>query len=185
MRQIHLFLVIGIGIALGSCGSINTDKIYDTLKDHEARAMILIDGQEFYAPKNIFKGEFIVFDNSVRVNITDQFLSNIIITATGQYLFRSKPIKKQVDINNQTASSVMVGRIKNKAENTGEGYLITEGLLEIEEMNAEKAVIRFKGRGALFLETNNKEKWQNIEGAIVFKKPIINIQNITKEDAFY
>lgn len=176
-----------ISVLFIACGSndINSDKIYKSLNDRQAKAIIKIDGKDFYPNESIFKGNVQVYDNSFRLNLNDQFDSNVIFTIAGDKWYEVKPIKKQITIENQTSGSLMVGKMKDRVQHTGEGFLMTQGEMEIEAFTDEKFIVKFKGKISKYEFLQDASKWNDFKGVIIIKKPEIVLQNITKDKVYF
>jgi hypothetical protein len=163
----------------------NNNEVLKSLKNQQAKAIIKIDGEDFYPAESIFKGNIQVYDNSFRINLTDQFDSNVIFSIASDKWYEVKPVKRQITIENQATGSLMVGKMKDKAQNTGEGFLMTEGTMEMETFSDEKCIIKFKGKISRYEFLQDASKWNNFEGTIVLKKPENVLQNITKDKVYY
>jgi hypothetical protein len=163
----------------------NNEKVYQSLSDKQAKAIIKIDGKDFYSNESVFKGNIQVYDNSLRLNLNDQFDSNVIFTIAGDKWYETKPIKRQITIENQTSGSLMVGKMKDKVQRTGEGYLMTQGEMEIEAFTDEKFIVKFKGKISKYEFLQDSSKWNDFEGIIVIKKPENVLQNITKDKVYF
>ena len=176
-----------ISFLLIACSNheIDSEKVYQSLNDKQAKAVIKIDGADFYPNESVFKGNIQVYDNSFRLNLNDQFDSNVIFTIAGNNWYETKPIKRQITIENQTNGSLMVGKIKDRVQNTGEGYMMTQGEMEIETFTNEKFIVRFKGKISKYEFLQDSSKWNDFEGVIVFRKPEIVLQNITKDKVYF
>jgi hypothetical protein len=164
---------------------IDDNEVLKTLKNQQAKAIIKIDGEDFYPAESIFKGNIQVYDNSFRINLTDQFDSNVIFSFASDKWYEAKPVKRQITIENQATGSLMVGKMKDKAQNTGEGFLMTEGTMEMETFSDEKCIIKFKGKISRYEFLQDASKWNNFEGTIVLKKPENVLQNISKDKVYY
>lgn len=186
MRQyfstVYFFFLL---VCFSACSDkINTDQLYQSLQDNQAKAIILIDDKAFYPSESVFSGDITALKTFFRFSIFDQFQSNIVIAFGGENWYVQKPMIKQVFIDNQVAASVMVGKIKDKAKALGEGYLMTEGTISVESFSKEKIVIRLRGKVGKYEHQREPTKWNRLEGAIVFRKPNINIQGLSEKDLF-
>lgn len=182
----HRLLLFSLCITLFSCESkINTDEILQSLKDKQTKAIIKIDGKNFYPSQSIFQGSIEARDNSFRLNITDQFDSNIILEFTADNWYKIKPIKRQIFLDNQIAASVMIGKLRDKVKRIGDGYLMTEGEISIESFSKEKCAIRLKGKIGKYEFMREPVKWNRLEGIIIFKKPAIVLQNVNEGEVYF
>lgn len=163
----------------------SADDLFTQLKDGEAHFAIQLNDQPFYPDDSRFKGEVTVATDRFRLNITDQYESNVIITLDTQGLFAEKPVKRIIDIQNQTPGSVLIGRIQDKVRRTGEGYLMTEGTLTIESLSEERVVIHLKGKAGNFNTIRNPETYRPLEGLLVYRRPAINVPTDQKKTLLY
>lgn len=185
--SLHKFLYCLISVLFIACGSndINSGKVFQTLNDKQAKAIIKIDGKDFYPNESVFKGNIQVYDNSFRLNLNDQFDSNVIFTIAGDKWYETKRTKRKITIENQTSGSLMVGKMKDRVKHTGEGFLMTQGELEIEAFTDEKFIVKFKGKISKYEFLQDSSKWNDFEGVIVMKKPEVILQNITKDKVYF
>lgn len=185
--SLHKYFYCLISVLFIACGSNDdsSEKVFQTLNDKQAKAIIKIDGGDFYSKESIFKGNVQVYDNSFRLNLNDQFDSNVIFTIAGDKWYEAKPIKRQITIENQTSGSLMVGKIKDRVQRTGEGYMMTKGEMEIKTFTDEKFIVKFKGKISKYEFLQDASKWNDFEGVIIMKKPEIVLQNITKDKVYF
>ena len=174
-----------------SCHSPKIDKakvedILKTLKDGQAKIIVKIDGEDFYVDESVFIGEISVYQNSFRMNVTDQFESNVILSfSQNNWNVAQKPIKQKVTVENQVNASVMVGKVKDKIKRLGEGYLLAEGEMTLETLTKERCILRFGGTITKFENMNNKSKWQKAEGIVIYKTPKIILQNLKESEVYF
>jgi hypothetical protein len=161
------------------------DEIYNGLKPNQAKAIIQIDGIDFYSPESIFSGKVDVSETFFRTNLTDQFESNIIVSFSGDNWYQQKPIKRQVFMDNQVVGSVMIGKLTDKINRRGEGYLMTEGDIAVETISDDRLVLRLTGKVGRYQFQRTPEKWNTLRGLIVFKKPSLRLQNLTKKEVYF
>lgn len=148
---------------------------FDALKDGEAHIDVRMDGEAFYPVDSRFRGEVTVAPNRLRLNLTDQFESNVIITLDKQGLYDQRPIRVPITIDNQVAGSVMIGRVRDKVNRTGDGFLMTDGTLTIDSLSERRVQIRIDGRVGNFTTMHNRGTWKRLEGLLVYRKPPINV----------
>lgn len=182
------FAVLFLSFFLCSCGSSTEKEIESTfasLKDGQAKVLISIDDKAFYLPESIFFGDVQVFDNSFRLNVYDQFESNLVVSFGGNQWYEKKPISKQVFANNQISASVMIGKLIDKKKLIGEGYLMTDGEIKIKSFSREKLVLELTGKVGRYQTEREPEKWNTLTGLIIYKKPKLVIQDLTESQLFY
>lgn len=184
---LHKYTLCLIAFIFLGCqnNNIDSNQVLKVLKDQQARAIIKIDGKDFYPNESIFKGNIQVYDNSFRLNLNDQFDSNVIFTIAGDKWYETKPLKRQITIENQTSGSLMVGKMKDRIQHTGEGYLMTQGEVEIEAFTDEKFIVKFEGKISKYEFLQDSSKWNQFEGVIIMKKPEVILQNITKDKVYF
>lgn len=181
----RLFL-LGLLLSFIACQDTpSADDFFAQLKDGEAHFAIQLDGQPFYPDNSRFKGEVTAATDRFRLNITDQYESNVIVTLDTQGLFDKKPVQRTIDIQHQTAGSVLIGRIQDKARRTGEGWLMTEGTLTIEALSDERLVIRLNGKASNFNTLQNRDSYRPLTGLLVYRRPTINVPTNLKKTLLY
>ncbi|MCU0323660.1 MAG: hypothetical protein MUF45_00195 [Spirosomaceae bacterium] len=182
-RNIIITLICTTLLACDS--SVNTEAVLASLKEREGKILIKIDGKEYYPKSSIFKGELTVLDGFFRTSLFDQFESNVVIAFGGEKWYETKPIKKQVFIDNQVAASVMIGKLINKEKQLGEGFLMTEGEITVMSISEEKFIMRFEGKLGKFDVQREPEKWNVVEGWVIIKKPSIVLQGLKTEQVYF
>jgi hypothetical protein len=184
MRSYYLFSLVFFSFAACSIKP-NAEAWRKALKPGEAHFDVQIGSEPFYPDESRFKGEVTVAPDRLRINITDQFESNVIITLDQQGLHDKKPIQTPITITNQTAGSVMIGRIHDKAKRTGEGFLMAEGTLTIDSLSENSVVIRVTGKTGNFNTIHDPESYKALEGLLVFRKPTIRVPPDQKKALLY
>ncbi|MBO0949905.1 hypothetical protein [Fibrella forsythiae] len=175
MRTIITTTFVGLFFVLVLCTCTtrpDADAIYQTLKPGEAQFVVKMDGESFYADESRFKGEVTVRPESIRLNLFDQYESNTIVTLGGNELFK-RPIVQPITLDNQNTGSVMIGKVRDKAQRTGDGFIMTEGTVTVDHLSDEKIVIRLAGKTGNFNTMNNRDTWKRLEGLLVYKRPKI------------
>lgn len=161
------------------------DELYAALKPGQARVSIQLGGTDFYAPQSLFSGQIDMFGSFLRMNLSDQLESNLIVSFSGDDWYKRKPIKRQVFIDNQVVASVMIGRLTDKVKRRGEGYLMTEGQITVESISDQKLVMRLIGKAGKYEFQRTPEKWVTLKGLIVIKNPNFRFRDITKKDVYF
>jgi hypothetical protein len=161
------------------------DQIYNSLKDKEAKAIIRIDGKAFYPNKSIFNADLRITDHFFKINLFDQFESNIVVNMGGENWYSTKPYSVKLIPNTPIEGGLMIGKLVDKINRNGEGYLMTEGEITMESLSKEKCIISVKGKIGKYNALTAPQTWNNIEGIIICKKPSINIQNLTESQVFF
>lgn len=177
---------LSIFVLFNSC---NVKKEYTEefklLRPGEARIAVHIDKESFYPEESIFKGEISIFDTFFRLNVFDQFESNVVISFGGQNWYKEKPIRKQVFIDNQVAASVLIGKLEKDDHTRGIGYLMTEGEITVDALSEERMIMHLKGKAGRYEVQKEPDKWNDLDVTILYKKPVMKLQAANKEDIFY
>lgn len=186
MRFIYLISVALLALASVSCtGQPDADSIYQELKPGEAQFVISLNNDVFYGADSRFKGEVTVTPASIRLNLLDQYEGNTIVTLSGTNLFAKRPVSRLITLDNQSLGSVMIGKVRDKAQRTGDGFVMTEGTVTIDHLSEEKVVIRLTGKTGNFITMNDPATWKRLEGILVYRKPVINVPSGNKQTLFY
>ncbi len=190
-KILMVLLVSGI---LSACTSsdVNSEEdlqvyqnIYQSLKTNQSRFDIKLDGKEFYQPESIFSGHLEIIHNSFTINFSDQFDSNMMIHFGGYEWYKDRPVKVKIKLDNGYSSNVMIGRIKNRAEKLGEGYLMSEGTITIKTLTKEKIVMVIDGKAKKYPKVDAIDPSYEVKGIVVCKNPNIDFLSIDEKAAFY
>ena len=144
-----------------------------------------MDGDEFYPDDSRFKGEVTVAKNSIRLNLFDQFESNVILSLTDESLFSKRPVQRTIDVTNQNAGSLMIGRVRDKKLRTGDGFLMSAGTVTVESLSEQKVVVRFSGMAGNFNTLRDQKTWKKLEGVLVYKRPVIAMRSEAEKALLY
>ncbi|MBO0931122.1 hypothetical protein [Fibrella aquatilis] len=178
-----LFLIIPF---LSACTAPpDADAIYDSLTNGQAKFIVTMNGTDFYPDESRFKGEVTIAPNAIRMNLFDQFESNVILTLNAENLFVEKPIKRTIQVDNQVAGSVMIGRVRDRKLRTGDGFVMTAGEVTIEALSDQKIVIRLSGKVGNFNTLRDANTWQRLEGLLVYKRPQLIMQGGASRSLLY
>jgi hypothetical protein len=173
MRYYSWFWLV---VCLPACSTQPTaDSIYQSLPNGKARIIVNMDDEPFYPDDSQFKGEVTVTAQTIRLNLFDQYESNVIISLDAQDLFAQRPVQRTITPDNQIAGSVMIGRVRDRKQRTGDGFLMQEGSLVVEKLADTGVVIRFSGMIANFNTLRDRRTWKHLEGLLVYRKPTINV----------
>lgn len=167
-----------------SCNS-NQDSEVQGLKDGEAKVEISVNEKDFYQKESTFSGEVMVFPTLIRINITDQFKGNVIISIDNPTLHKSHPINEKISVDNMANVSVLFGKLYNESKEKGVGYIVGDGQIEVIAMNENIMKIKINGRAGNYLTFSDSSTWQPFTGVLTFKKPKYNFTNIKKEDVYF
>lgn len=179
-------LSLSIAFLAFSCNAKpDADTIFQVLKPGEAQFVVTMDGDLFYPEESRFKGEITVMPNLLRLNLFDQFESNTIIALSESNLFAKRPITRPILLDNQSAGSVMIGKVRDKKQRTGDGFLMTEGTLTVDRVSDEKVVLRLTGKVANFNTMRDQRTWKRLEALLVYRKPTITVPTNAEKTLLY
>ena len=160
------------------------DELFQTLKDNEAKIVMSIDGKEFYLKESVFTGQVLMSDNMMNVTLTDQFEGKTIINLGGEKWFAAKPITKAITANGAVETNIKMGKIVDKINMIGEGYMMAEGEITATAFTKDKMIFRIKGKVGKYSDFQQPDKYLPAEGFIVYKKPAVSLGNITEKEVF-
>ncbi|MEZ0487407.1 hypothetical protein [Fibrella aquatica] len=163
----------------------DADAIHQTLKPGEARLVVSMDGESFYADDSRFKGEVTITPLSIRLNLFDQYESNTMVTLGGSDLFDKRPVTRVITMDGQSLNSIMIGKVRDKAQRTGDGFIMTEGTVTVDHLSEEKIIIHFTGKTGNFNTMNNPDTWKRLDGLLVYRKPVVTVPSGDKQALFY
>lgn len=161
------------------------DKIYESLKDEEAKVIVKVEGEDFYRKESIFKGGVILQKTGLNLNLFDQFESNLVMNLGGDNWYVNRPVIKKVSIENGLNANVFIGKMIDKSKNQGKGLLMTEGKIEVTALSDTKIIIVMNGKVGRYMGERDPAKWNNFEAYIVYKKPKIKLEGVTPENVYY
>lgn len=173
-----------IAIFISSCTSSDDDKMYEQLGENQAKAIYKIDGKEFYPQESIFRGEVSTSDKLLSITLIDQFDGRSIISFGGDDWYLSIPSKKDVFSNDQVNAGVKMGKLTNREKMIGEGMILSEGTMTLEEFSKDKIVIKVQGKVGKYSDFEQPTEFKNFDGTIIYKKPVFNLLSITEEELF-
>ena len=186
----YLILLIIVGV-FNSCSSNNKEEdkqyqtIYQSLKDGQSKFIFKMDGNDFYKTESIFTGHLEMLEGSFTMSYFDQFDSNVMIHFGGQKWYEGRPIKATIKLDNGYSSNVMFGRITNKAEKLGAGYLMSEGLITFKVFTKEKFVVVIEGKAKKYPKVEVSDPSFEVKATIVCKNPKFDVVDIDGKKSFY
>ncbi|MBO0938016.1 hypothetical protein J2I47_15780 [Fibrella sp. HMF5335] len=184
MRFILILLLISP--LLSACTTQpDPSTIYDSLKNGEAKFIVTMNGAAFYADDSRFKGEVTIAPTALRMNLFDQFESNVILTLSSEDLFAKRPVKRTIQVDNQVAGSVMIGRIRDRRLRTGDGFLMSAGEVTVESLSEQKIVVRLSGKVGNFNTLRDAQTWKRLDGLLVYKRPQLIMQGGAEKSLLY
>ena len=189
--SLKYLLILSIISIFNSCSSNNKEEdkqyqtIYQSLKDGQSKFIFKMDGNDFYKTESIFTGHLEMLEGSFTMSYFDQFDSNVMIHFGGQKWYEGRPIKATIKLDNGYSSNVMFGRIVNKAEKLGAGYLMIEGLITFKVFTKEKFVIVIEGKAKKYPKVEVSDPSYEVKAIIVSKNPKFDVVDIDGKKSFY
>ena len=181
-KSVYYLLIL---LILASCNSSgNSNKVYEQLGDNKAKISYKIDGKEFYPEESIFSGEVNASDKLLSITLADQFDGRSIISFGGDEWYVSFPSKKDVFSDNQVNAGIKMGKLTNKEKMIGEGFMMSEGTVTLEEFSKDKIVIKVLGKVGKYSDFEEPSEFHKLEGTIVYKKPSFSLFNVTEKELF-
>ena len=187
----YLTIFIGMGIFNG-CSSNNEEDealqyqtIYNSLNNNQSKFIFKIDGNDFYQSESIFAGHLEMLTGSFTMSYFDQFDSNVMIHFGGQKWNTARPIKSPIKLDNGYSSNVMFGKITNKEEKVGAGYLMYEGLITFKVFTKEKIIIVINGKARKYPKTDEASPSFDVKATIICKNPSFDVVDINGKESFY
>ncbi|MHA8065928.1 hypothetical protein V7S76_04500 [Aquirufa sp. ROCK2-A2] len=186
---IRIFSFGFLTISIFACNSeqIDMSKVdaeLSSLKDHEAKILVKIDGEKFYSDSSTFSGSVQLRSSSIRANLYDAKRSNVIFSVMANDWFKKSKKVFQVKNGETTSVNVLVGKITHAAQNKGLGYLFVNGECEIVSFTQDQLVAKFEGLTSEYMSISDPSKWQKIQGLIIIKKPDYQLMELSETDYF-
>ena len=181
-------LIIVIGLSSGCSSDVDNDQdeqIFNTLKDNQAKFIFKLDGKDFYKSENIFDSHLELYKTTFSLGCFDQFESNVLIHFFGPNIYSGRPIKVPIILENDHTSTIMFGKIKDKAQNLGEGYLMSEGFITFKALSREKVVMKIEGKAKKYPKTKETDPTFEVSALFVCKKPEMGYIDIDEKKVFY
>ncbi len=188
VKYLSAFLVLGV---FNACSSSNKEDdqmyqtIYQSLKDNQSKFVFKLDGSDFYNAESVFNGHLEIVHNSFTINFSDQFDSNVMIHFGGYEWYKEHPVVVPIKLDNSYSSNVMIGRIRDKEKQLGDGYLMSEGTITIKTLTKEKIVIEIVGKAKKYPKVDATDPSFGVKGTVVCKNPNIDFLSIDEKAAFY
>lgn len=190
-RYTAILTVFGILNSCSSDSAIDAEEaqryqtIYQSLKDNQSKFVFQLDGDEFYKSESIFSGRLEMYLGSFTMSYFDQFGSNVMIHFGGQKWFTARPIKIPIKLDNGYSSNVMFGKIINKEEKLGAGYLMNAGIMTFKVFTKEKIIIVIEGKAKKYPKVDTDSPSFNVKATIICKNPSFDDVDIDGKDSFY
>ncbi|MEY4936288.1 MAG: hypothetical protein RIS64_2647 [Bacteroidota bacterium] len=175
MKKYFLFLAI---FNLLSCKkNIDTDAIYAQLQDNQTKFVLTLNGEIFYGEDAIFSGFAVARDNFFNMNYFNQDGGNYILIFDGKAWYDEPKIK---GFGGGDFSTLMVGKVIDRAKNKGAGYLMTSGNIEPLTISKSKIVFRVSGKMKKYPKMHEEDPAFDFDGYIISKNPKFEEYSIPK-----
>ncbi|MEA5259784.1 hypothetical protein VB264_18450 [Arcicella aquatica] len=189
IKRIHLlskvFIVFIPCFFLMACSADKREEeIYQSLKNNQSKFIFKLNGANFYQAESVFTGHLEIVERSFTINFFDQFEGNTMIHFSGIDWYKGRPIKIPIKLAS-SYSNVMFGRIKDKANKLGEGYLMSEGTITFKSLTKEKIIIKIEGKAKKYPKIDIDSPTYDVQGLVVCKQPKIDFLDIDEKKAFY
>lgn len=190
-RCFTILIVLGIFNSCSSDSAIDAEEakqyqtIYQSLKDNQSKFIFQLDGNEFYKTESIFTGQLQMLVGSFSMSYFDQFGSNVMLRLGGQKWYTARPIKTPIKLDSGYFSNVMFGKIINKEEKLGAGYLMNEGLMTFKVFTKEKIIITIVGKAKKYPKVDKESPSFDVKATIVCKNPSFDVVAIDEKESFY
>lgn len=187
-KQVYL-LIIAVAVMIGSCGKRDSDeetaeKYFQSLGENQARLLVQINGKEFYSDASVFGGQILLSDNVLNISLTDQFGGKTMLSLAKEKWYEQHPIRCVIEPDAPDGTSLKIGKIIDKQQMIGEGYMMTKGEISAPVFTKDKMIFKIKGEVGKYSDFQRPDQFLPVEGMIVYKKPAVSLGNITEKEAF-
>lgn len=180
--QVGILLYI---LLLWGCGTQDSkllsaeqiEKELSGLAPAQGRVRMMIGGKRFYDEASVFKNYIIATDTTLRTSLTDQFASNTIVDLYSATPIKSYPhilriVKGNIPIGSADYGEVLVGKLNKEDNKLGEGYMLSEGTITIQERSPERLIILLEGQLVKPGSAHIRENFVPVNGYIIINKPV-------------
>lgn len=178
---ILIALFLGVACKEKQSEKLQLEQKLTQLKDSTAVVTVAIDHEKFYSDSATFTGRVSLADNMFRIDLFDQYEDNTMMIFQGKMPYAKKALRFEITQENKDLNSVMIGKMIDKAQNVGSGYVMTEGKVEIASMNRNQIILQLSGKVMHYAT----KKIVACSGNLIFKKPTYLISNLKDEEIFY
>ncbi|WP_353717573.1 hypothetical protein [Dyadobacter sp. 676] len=169
--SILIVLILNASCSNNFKSAPDEEQVFGALKKNQAKALIEIAGKEFYSNESLFEGNIHLEKNRLGLNISDQFEGQIMLGFYSPSWYKQFPVKYEVSETNRNNCRVMIGKIIDAQNRTGEGYMMSSGLIEITQLTQEKLIMKVDGKCGKYDGFELSKNLLDINGWIIFKKP--------------
>ncbi|MBE9465003.1 hypothetical protein ACFP1I_16710 [Dyadobacter subterraneus] len=185
MNHLKIAASLILSLLFSSCSpDTSEDSIYNQLADKQAKAIYKVNNKEFYPSEGVFSAEINASDKLLSMTLVDQFDDRTIISFGGENWYVAVPVKKEVFADNQVNAGVKMGKLLDRKKMIGVGYVMSEGIVTLQEFSKDKVVIKVKGKVGKYSDFQEATEFFPMEGTVVCKKPTFQLMNITEEELF-
>lgn len=184
----YCLLGMVVGLSCGCSSDVDNDQdeqIFNSLKDNQAKFNFKLDGNDFYKTESIFDSHVELYKTTFSLGCFDQFQSNVLIHFYGPNIYGGRPIRIPIILENDHTSTVMFGKIKDKLNNLGEGYLMSEGFITFKALSREKVIMKIEGKAKKYPKTKETDPTFEVSALFICKKPEIGYIDIDEKKVFY
>lgn len=181
--------IVALMVMVGGCAKHKqddreADSYFQNLKDNQARIIVTIGGKEFYQPESVFNGQLLMTEGVLNMTLTDQFDGKTIVNLEGEKWYSKNPVRGEINIDNQSGTSLKIGKIIDREKMIGEGYMMTKGEITATTFSKEKMIFRIKGEVGKYSDFQRPDRYLPFEGLIVYKKPAMSFGDINEKEVF-
>jgi hypothetical protein len=157
-------------------------QVLESLKENQAKVFIEIDGKPFYPKESLFTGNLHLQKDRASLNISDQFEGQVILGFHQPLWYKKFPFKYKLSEANKNSCRLMIGKIIDVQNRTGEGYLLHSGTIEIEQLTEDKLIMTVDGKCGKYDGFELGKILLDIKGSIIFKKPNVLFLDMNWQD---
>ncbi len=170
-------IVLSILVLLSCKKNADFDTDFSNLKDNQIKFRLSLDNQDFYEPDAIFTGHLDARDNFLGLNCFNQYGGNFMLTLDGNFWYKKEFVEGK---GGYSFSSLMFGKVTDKAKQKGAGYLLSTGRIEPIVMTKSKIILKVYGKAKKYPNVLETDPSFDFDGVIVAKNPKFDNYSITK-----
>lgn len=174
MKQIAFFI---ISVLIIGCQPKYIDTQFDNLQEGQTKFLLTIDDEKFYEEDALFEGHLEVKENYFIMNFFNQHNGNFILNFSGiKEWYNQKPIEGK--LYGTSVSNLMVGKVVDREENKGVGYLMSEGEIVALTVSKDKLIFKVTGKLKKYPEVLEGSPSFKFDGYIISKSPTFSEYSI-------
>ncbi len=167
MKYLYFFSLI---LLFASCRPKLIDTEFEKMEEGQTKFLLTINGETFYETDAVFDGNLAVKENYFNMNFLNQHDGNFILNfGDVKNWYDSKTIEGK--LYGSAASNLMIGKVIDKKENKGVGYLMSNGKIIPITISKDKIIFRIEGKLKKYPNVREDDKDFICEGYIISKKP--------------